>query len=110
MSAKEWHELLFGAILDAPEEDRSDMVDRNKGTRTYQRYSICECGFPILNDGIPLGRVYEVDEESVRGGVNMRCGGCGNVLMNLSVIDAREEPSGRFAPLPLAIFEPEVTN
>lgn len=36
--------------------------------RAYSNFSICECGYPALRESVPLGKVYEVDEDSIVGG------------------------------------------
>ncbi len=46
------------------------------GTRIYSKPSICACGFTVLNDSVPIGKAYEVDEDSVRDS-HFVCGGCG---------------------------------
>lgn len=77
----------------------------NAGTRIYKNYSICDCGFPALNESVPLGKSYEVDEESVKGGFTFICGGCRKVHPDVKVICARDD-RGEYRPLPLAVFEP----
>lgn len=69
----------------------------------YTTPSICRCGYPTLNETVSLGKVYEVDLSSVRGGFRFVCGGRGVEQRNVTVILCRES-TGRFAPLPLAIF------
>jgi len=37
--------------------------------------SLCDCGFPILSENVPLGTVYKVETDSVAKGT-LICGGC----------------------------------
>jgi hypothetical protein len=39
------------------------------------KLSACECGFPLLQDGIPVGTEYLVDEAR-RDSITLTCGGC----------------------------------
>ncbi len=41
----------------------------------YVKKSLCPCGFPVLSDGIPLGKVYDV-EPIVTEPMTLICGGC----------------------------------
>jgi hypothetical protein len=74
------------------------------GTRIYQNYSICECGYPALNESVPLGKVYDVDESTVSGGYTFICGGCRKTHVDVNVVFARD-PRGGFYPMPLGVFE-----
>lgn len=68
----------------------------------FVRRSLCKCGFPVLRDNVPLGKIYSVYPESVQPFVYF-CGGC-HLLNQWAVIWAEDgvvEPGW----LPLGIFE-----
>lgn len=44
--------------------------------KPLKRLSLCPCGYTVLHDHIPLGRVYHVDVADAQA-YGMRCGGCG---------------------------------
>ena len=69
-----------------------------------RRLHICSCGFGVLLDSIPVGTLYTVDWETVRGGFMYRCGGCGKTQSDVRVIDAYDKGFQRFAPLPFDLF------
>jgi hypothetical protein len=68
--------------------------------------SICPCGYPMLDDSITLGSEYEVDLDSIRGGFEYICGGCGSRQQLVEVVNASQllNPNRPPAPLPLALF------
>jgi hypothetical protein len=70
----------------------------------YAKRSICECGFPVLADDIPIGAVYEVDPK-MSCSLNLMCGGCGMVLRNLPSVWVERRGSSQAGYLPAAIFE-----
>ena len=78
------------------------------------RLSICECGFPILKDGIPIGTVYHVNP-SIMISVKFVCGGCGREQIRFAVLVERREgckhdpgflPGGIFKVIPATITDP----
>lgn len=76
---------------------------------TFVRYSICICGFPILEDKVPIGTEYEVDQTNTAS-VTVLCGGCGkeNRLDAIWVFSRAGERPGY---LPKDIFEfPDQTS
>lgn len=70
----------------------------------FAKASICKCGFPVLNDDIKIGTVYEVDASRHQCAM-MSCGGCGTLITSLDCVWATREGS-TFGWLPLKIFEP----
>lgn len=70
------------------------------------RLSICECGYAVLHDSIPLGTVYHVDIATIRSGFHYRCGRCGTLQDNVEVIDAAQRSTPGLKPLPFALFSP----
>lgn len=70
----------------------------------YVRYSICECGFPILSESIPLGQLYIADPQNTKWG-KFGCGGCGKII-EVHCIAVYRVGSGMLPGyLPLEIFE-----
>ena len=69
----------------------------------FIKYSICICGFPILNDEVPIGTEYEVDPSSTTP-CTVLCGGCGkhNQVTGIWVFSRAGERPGF---LPKDIFE-----
>jgi len=62
------------------------------------KLSICECGFSVLKDSIPLGKEYLIHEDEKVEGI-LVCGGCNQRIPVMLVPVA---PQG---VLPLEIFE-----
>jgi len=74
-------------------------------TIALQRLSLCECGFPALNEDVPLGKQYRV-EEGLRVPITWTCGGC-NKTRELEAVFVYPDPGaveGGF--LPVALFRP----
>lgn len=46
-------------------------------TAPVVRLSICQCGFPLFNDNVKLGDVYELDRAMTVPNSHVHCGGCG---------------------------------
>jgi hypothetical protein len=69
---------------------------------TTKRLSICECGFLILAERIPLGTEYEINtKDKIR--VKFTCGGCGRAWMTNAVwVEHRDDSHGGY--LPEAVF------
>ena len=70
----------------------------------FVKYSICECGFPILSEDVPLGTVYVVHPDERECG-RFRCGGCGKIIEAIPCIVAESRAGGRPGFLPAEIFE-----
>ena len=73
---------------------------------TYVRYSICICGYPILSDDVPIGTVFEVDENRTAP-FTVICGGCGKHNSGLTGIWVHQRGDSHAGYLPLGIFELE---
>lgn len=70
----------------------------------FVRHSVCECGFPILSDGIPLGTIYEIDYSRMKR-IAVICGGCKKYIPLTGVwVESRD--GCRPGYLPENIFEP----
>lgn len=69
----------------------------------FVKHSICQCGFPVLDESVPLGTVYEVDPSDEQRLVFI-CGGCGKWLRVMSIwVNSRAGSCAGF--LPKEIFE-----
>lgn len=69
------------------------------------RLSICECGFTVLNESIPLGTVYDTGPLVIKSNATLICGGCGSQIEGDWIyFMARGDSHEGF--LPLAAFEP----
>jgi hypothetical protein len=81
-------------------------------TMELKRLSICPCGFTVLNESIPLGKKYVVDESTIRReGFDYFCGGCKTWMHDILVVDAEQTGNMQMAPLPYELFvEPEAVN
>jgi len=60
------------------------------------RRGICPCGFPALDDDVPLGREYVVHPDTVRS-LTWVCGGC---KRHIPVLAIQVDPGG-FMPTDL---------
>lgn len=71
-----------------------------------KQLSICECGFPLLNESILLGAEYEVFPFQ-RGMLNLLCGGCGEVIRDIPCVGVNSilNPSQEPRLLPAAVFD-----
>lgn len=68
------------------------------------KLSLCPCGYPVLNEGIPLGTEYEVLAWITFEG-ELECGGCGNKIpVKIGYVGHRDDPTC-LGLLPLEIFE-----
>ncbi len=69
----------------------------------FVRYSVCDCGFPILRDGIQLGAIYDIDYSKMRP-ITVICGGCYKPIRLIGVwVESRD--GGRAGYLPERIFQ-----
>lgn len=67
------------------------------------RLSICECGFPVLRDDVPVGTEYEVDMDRRSSG-KLICGGCKRTI-DTTLVFVESNTVGRSSGyLPLGIF------
>ena len=68
---------------------------------------ICPCGFSVVCDHIELGTEYTIHPETIVSGYKFVCGGCGQILHNVTcvLVDDRHSPLFAPAPLPLALFD-----
>ena len=69
---------------------------------TLKQLSVCQCGFPTLDEGIPLGTIYNIIPDRMCE-AELQCGGCGAVIPVIAVWVEREGHGGY---LPRQIFEP----
>jgi hypothetical protein len=74
-------------------------------TAIYVTRSICECGFPILNETVPLLRKYRVVMDLILE-MQYYCGGCGK-LKPVPCVLTEQGDTGIFFNLPLGIFNPK---
>lgn len=70
----------------------------------YVKRSICPCGYSILRDEIPLGRIYRVDTERTSIG-HLICGECGRQTWNLPIIYAEASDTGWGGWMFMEIFD-----
>lgn len=72
-----------------------------------KRLGICpNCDHRVLHDHIPLGTVFNVHRDTIRGGFLFICGGCGTELHDVQVIDVDSRTGDHEPrPLPLLLFE-----
>lgn len=67
------------------------------------RLSVCECGYPLLDEAIPLGTEYLIDEMR-QTSVTLTCGGCKREIPLRAVWTfQRADSEGGF--LPEMVFE-----
>jgi hypothetical protein len=71
---------------------------------TNKKLSVCPCGFPLLDESIPLGTEYRVLVDSEQGG-KVICGGCGHTIQ-VTLIYVAKRGSARAGFMPKEIFEP----
>jgi hypothetical protein len=80
------------------------------------KLSICECGFPILNEDIQLGAQYFVDPDRVTpshstSGYRIICGGCGKEHQITAIYAyPRGESHGGMLPIEIFNFHPDETQ
>jgi len=73
---------------------------------SLSKLSLCDCGYPVLDESIALGTEYEIDLGSSRPG-HMTCGGCKKRFPVTVIFGEREGHDGM---LPLEIFSIEETE
>ena len=66
------------------------------------RYSICDCGFPLLDESIPVGTEYKLLNEWIAESFTMTCGGCGKDIQTYCAYVQRE--NGTPGWLPFIVF------
>ena len=69
----------------------------------YVKRSVCECGYPALDESVPLGKLYLVDPATIQPG-GVLCGGCGKTS-HCELIEVWDEGAGRQATLPAGILQ-----
>lgn len=52
---------------------------------TLEKLSICDCGFPILIEAVPLGAEYFIDP-SQKTTMGMICGGCNKMHSSVPLV------------------------
>ena len=72
-------------------------------TAKYVKYSVCHCGFPALNEGVPIGKLYNVIPSMI-GDCLMECGGCKS-RFPIKVIGISDDGHSLNGYLPLDIFD-----
>lgn len=75
----------------------------------FVKYSICDCGFPILAEHIQLGTIYVVRAEK-RTKCALLCGGCKKIIRDISCIYVERRGSSAGGYLPAEIFEIDEGN
>jgi hypothetical protein len=70
----------------------------------FVRRGVCECGFPLLREDVPIGTLYVVHPAD-RAMMDLICGGCGKINRCIPSIfvEARADRSAGY--LPASIFE-----
>jgi len=61
---------------------------------------VCRCGEAVLKESVPLGKIYQVEPESIMHG-GMLCGYCGRK----TYCDLIQTADGGWLPLPLLELE-----
>jgi hypothetical protein len=69
--------------------------------------ALCECGFPVIQEHVPLGTIYLVHIASLQGGG--LSGGC-RKFFQVQIIFAEASPYGEAGWIPFDIFELERTT
>ena len=69
----------------------------------FVRYSVCECGFPVLKESIPLGTEYEVDPKRLEP-CYLICGGCRRRIKIIGIW-VEHSDKGQAGFLPREIFD-----
>lgn len=69
----------------------------------FVKNSLCTCGFPVLNENIPVGTVYQIDPDTRYLG-SMICGGCRS-LLQLTMVWAAAQGESKAGFVPDGIFE-----
>lgn len=67
------------------------------------KLSICSCGYPALDESIPIGTEYEI-EETMTQPFTWRCGGCGE-LQHIIGVWVCSRNGGKPGYLPIELFE-----
>lgn len=95
--------MHFGKLAD----DSGDLYVKTPDRKVKAKYvkrSICECGFPIMRESVPLGKLYLVYPDSVTGGAVL-CGGCGSKFPVRLILADDEQSCRSIGAVPLEIFE-----
>jgi hypothetical protein len=72
-----------------------------------KQLSVCPCGFPALDESIPLGTEYNIHPH-FKDSFTFICGGCGKQQQLIGVLTDSRTPGGEEGFLPEVLFsEPE---
>lgn len=71
----------------------------------FAKYSICICGFPMLDDSVPIGTEYDIDPDNKRP-ITFICGGCGKWIESVQCVYVHTRGKSHGGYLPEQIFEP----
>lgn len=83
------------------------MEEHEIGIATYRNRSVCQCGFPALNETVPIEKKYRAIVGSGRL-MNMQCGGCRQMFeLKMILVEDHDHRPGFYLRLPLDIFNPE---
>lgn len=69
---------------------------------TLKKLSVCPCGFPALDESIPLGTAYRIDEEDSTA-FTWSCGGC-KAVRSIVAVWVYERGPKRAGYLPSELF------
>jgi hypothetical protein len=72
---------------------------------TLKKLSICPCGFPVLNESIPLGTEYDVEPGDIIH-VTFIFGGCHTEYHDVEAIWVNDRGTSKSGYLPKEIFKP----
>lgn len=69
--------------------------------------SICDCGYPTLDESIEIGTKYTIYPETLRPSLVYGCGGCGKIQFKLLGVygDSILDPDGRPELFPADLFD-----
>jgi hypothetical protein len=78
---------------------------RNYHKAKLIKLSVCDCGFPLLNDDIPIGTVYYLDLDDIYT-MTLICGGCG-IKQDIESVHVMKRAGSHGGHLPRHVFETE---
>lgn len=77
---------------------------------TLVKLNVCDCGYPLLNESISLGTIYNLELER-RQRIGLYCGGCGMMINGLDGVYVYGRLPGQSnGYLPIVIFEVDGAN
>jgi len=68
------------------------------------KLGLCPCGFPVLDESVPLGTEYEVTAASILP-FTLICGGCGREHKIHAIWAESRYPGNRPGYLPVDLFD-----